>query len=62
MTQTRSEILIEKLIKNTLTSEELDELLETLKGKEGEYTVHLKKYFESLIDKKVSQNGHPPLT
>ncbi len=55
MTQTRSEILIEKLINNSLTSEELDELLGSLKGHEEEYTEILKKYFDSLVNKAVSE-------
>lgn len=55
MTQTRSELLIEKLINNSLTSEELDELLESLKGQEAEYTEILKKYFDSLFNKTASE-------
>lgn len=55
MTQSRSEILIEKLINNSLTSEELDELLESLKGQEEEYTDILKKYFDSLFNKSASE-------
>lgn len=55
MAQTRSEILIEKLINNSLTAEELDELLESLKGQEEEYTEILKKYFDSLFNKSPSE-------
>ena len=55
MAQTRSEILIEKLINNSLTAEELDELLESLKGQEEEYTEILKKYFDSLFNKPSSE-------
>ena len=55
MAQTRSEILIEKLINNSLTAEELDELLESLKGQEEEYTEILKKYFDSLFNKSHSE-------
>ena len=55
MAQTRSEILIEKLINNSLTGEELDELLESLKGQEEEYTEILKKYFDSLFNKSASE-------
>lgn len=55
MDQTRSEILIEKLINNSLTAEELDELLESLKGQEEEYTEILKKYFDSLFNKPASE-------
>ena len=55
MAQTRSEILIEKLINNSLTGEELDELLESLKGQEEEYTEILKEYFDSLFNKSPSE-------
>jgi hypothetical protein len=54
MTQTRSEILIEKLINNSLTPEELDELLGSLKGHDEEYSEILRKYFDSLFNTSAS--------
>lgn len=57
MTHTRFEILVDKLINNSLTPEELDELLGSLKGHEEEYSEILKKYFDSLFNPSVSDEG-----
>lgn len=49
----RSEILLQKLISNTLSAEELDELLAAMQGEEvrEEMTQFLQKYFEQLLDR-----------
>jgi len=51
MQASRSEILIQKLISNTLSPEELDELLAAMKEQEvqKEMSEFLEKYFETLL-------------
>lgn len=53
MQPSRSEILMEKLIGNTLSPEELDELLAAMKEQEvqEEMSDFLEKYFERLINR-----------
>lgn len=50
MPSTRVEILINKLISNSLTSEELDELLMLLEDSEEDITKVLKEYFDRLVN------------
>ncbi len=53
MQPSRSEILMEKLIGNTLSPEELDELLAAMKEQEvqEEMSDFLEKYFGKLMDR-----------
>ncbi|MFS0489288.1 hypothetical protein [Leadbetterella byssophila] len=50
MPSTRVEILINKLISNSLTPEELDELLMLLEDSEEDITKVLKEYFDRLVN------------
>ncbi|ADQ19031.1 hypothetical protein Lbys_3380 [Leadbetterella byssophila DSM 17132] len=50
MPSTRVEILIHKLISNSLTPEELDELLMLLEDSEEDITKVLKEYFDRLVN------------
>lgn len=53
MQGSRSEILMQKLISNTLSPEELDELLAAMKEQEvqAEMSEFLKKYFDNLVSR-----------
>lgn len=53
MEGSRSEILMQKLISNTLSPEELDELLAAMKEQEvqAEMSEFLKKYFDNLVSR-----------
>lgn len=53
MPASRSEILMEKLISNSLSPEELDELLAAMKeqGVQQEMSEFLEKYFEKLLNR-----------
>lgn len=53
MQPSRSEILMQKLISNTLSPEELDELLAAMKEREvqAEMSEFLKKYFDNLVNR-----------
>ncbi len=53
MQGSRSEILMQKLISNTLSPEELDELLAAMKEQEvqAEMSEFLKKYFDHLVSR-----------
>lgn len=59
MQASRSEILMEKLISNTLSPEELDELLAAMKEQEvqEEMSDFLEKYFERLISRFDKADG-----
>jgi hypothetical protein len=50
MPATRVEILINKLISNSLTPEELGELLMLLEDSEEDITKVLKEYFDRLVN------------
>ncbi len=52
MQPSRSEILMEKLISNSLSSEELDELLAAMKEQEVQekISVFLEQYFRHLLE------------
>lgn len=59
MQASRSEILIQKLISNTLGPEELDELLAAMKEQEvqKELSEFLEKYFENLVVRFNERDG-----
>lgn len=59
MQASRSEILIQKLISNTLSPEELDELLAAMKEQEvqKELSEFLEKYFENLVVRFNERDG-----
>lgn len=60
MEVSRSEILLEKLISNSLSPEELDELLAAMKEEEvqKQMSEFLEKYFGKLLDR-FDQAGGP---
>ena len=58
MEPSRSEILLQKLIHNTLSPEELDELLEAMK--EPEVQARMSEFLELYFERLINRFNKPP--